>query len=276
MKIFNLLTLFAALLMLPSVSFAQVPGVMNYQAVARDGMGVILANTGLVVKIKIVSGNITGPNEFEETHLVSTNNLGMFTLAIGSGNYVGGNHTSLSNINWAGNTHYMNVQVNLGTGYVDLGTHQLLSVPYAMYAQRATIADSVVNFQTAVPAGGIIMWSGSLVNIPSGWVLCDGTNGTPDLRDRFIMGAGGSHPVGSTGGSASHDHSIPSLSVTGTAHAQTDGNQHTRYAAANGCCGHWVTRDFHDHNVTGTTGGSTTGASNILPPYYSLAYIMKL
>ena len=53
---------------------------------------------------------------------------------------------------------------------------------------------------SAVPAGGIIMWSGSIGSIPSGYYLCDGTNGTPDLRDRFVVGAGSSYAVGNTGG----------------------------------------------------------------------------
>lgn len=52
-----------------------------------------------------------------------------------------------------------------------------------------------------VPPGAIIMWSGSINDIPVGWALCDGSNGTPDLRDRFIVGAGGSYNVGNTGGS---------------------------------------------------------------------------
>jgi len=52
----------------------------------------------------------------------------------------------------------------------------------------------------AIPTGGIILWSGSTGSVPSGWLLCDGTNGTPDLRDYFIVGAGNSFAVGNTGG----------------------------------------------------------------------------
>jgi len=53
---------------------------------------------------------------------------------------------------------------------------------------------------TAVPTGGIIAWSGSIGSIPSGYVLCNGSNGTPDLRDRFLVGSGTSYSVGSNGG----------------------------------------------------------------------------
>lgn len=55
-----------------------------------------------------------------------------------------------------------------------------------------------------VPAGIITMWSGSSNNIPTGWALCNGQNGTPDLRDKFLVGAGNTYQVGATGGNASH------------------------------------------------------------------------
>ena len=68
-----------------------------------------------------------------------------------------------------------------------------------------------------MPAGGIIMWSGSESNIPSGWALCNGQNGTPDLRDRFIIGAGSTHRAGTTGGNASvqlSENNLPAHSHT--------------------------------------------------------------
>jgi len=59
---------------------------------------------------------------------------------------------------------------------------------------------SSVAAASAVPAGGIIAWSGSIGSIPTGYVICNGSNGTPDLRDRFIVGAGNTYSVGNTGG----------------------------------------------------------------------------
>lgn len=68
-----------------------------------------------------------------------------------------------------------------------------------------------------IPIGGIIQWSGSIASIPSNFALCDGNNGTPDLTDRFIMGAGGSRAPGVTGGSEIHSHTISvDVSVAGT------------------------------------------------------------
>ena len=84
-----------------------------------------------------------------------------------------------------------------------------------------------------LPSGCILIWSGSTGSIPSGYVLCDGTNGTPDLRNSFVLGAGNSYTVGQTGGSTdsivvSHTHTA--LSVTDPGHTHT---------LANGCL-HWI------------------------------------
>ena len=70
-----------------------------------------------------------------------------------------------------------------------------------------------VNFlkSSDIPSGIITMWSGTTTNIPFGWLLCNGLNGTPDLRDRFIVGAGNGYNVGTTGGEAAHTLSITEL-----------------------------------------------------------------
>ena len=110
-----------------------------------------------------------------------------------------------------------------------------------------------------VPPGGIIIWSGSLVNIPNGFVLCDGNNGTPDLRDRFIVGAGDSYAPGAVGGALTHTHSFTS---DGHFHSLPGGTD-----IASGAVFDWVT--------TTKTDTGDTDPTNHLPPYYSLAYIMK-
>lgn len=63
---------------------------------------------------------------------------------------------------------------------------------------------SAIGGIVTVPAGVIAMWSGATTNIPAGWVLCNGANGTPDLRNRMVIGAGGNYAVGATGGATSH------------------------------------------------------------------------
>ena len=118
-----------------------------------------------------------------------------------------------------------------------------------------------------VPVGGIIMWSGATNNIPSGWALCDGNNGTPNLQDKFIVGAGSSYAVDATGGSAD---------ATLVSHTHNLLYNHGSFGGSSGA----VTPRSGNSPVTpgisgrvSTEGSSATNAN--LPPYYALAYIMK-
>ena len=119
-------------------SYSQAPQGFNYQAVARDGDNAVLANTTLDVKIGLIQGSETGTLIWEEIHSVTTNDLGLFTLIIGdtTATYNGGTAATFADINWALGSYYMKVQVNDGTGYIDMGSAELLSVPYALYAEE--------------------------------------------------------------------------------------------------------------------------------------------
>lgn len=111
----------------------------------------------------------------------------------------------------------------------------------------------------ALPRGVIVEWFGSIASIPSGWVLCNGANGTPDLRDRFVVGAGSTYSVDDTGGAVNHTHTFT-----------TDGHFHT-LPAGSGMPGGPNIDDTTQPSVD--TGTTENGSS--LPPYHSLAYIMK-
>lgn len=101
-----------------------------------------------------------------------------------------------------------------------------------------------------VPVGGIIMYSGSATLIPSGWQLCDGTFGTPDLRDKFVIGAGNTYAVAATGGSnANHTHS---LSVSGTS-GEAGGHSHTVTPAAHAAGNTNASTDSHTHSFADTS-----------------------
>jgi hypothetical protein len=134
-----------------------------------------------------------------------------------------------------------------------------------------------------IPSGMIMIWSGSVGSIPTGWTLCNGSNSTPDLRDKFVIGAGTSYAVGGTGGSkdavvVSHTHTA---TVTDPGHNHTITPAATGYnsAVSSGGPQALLTGSSTSTNTTGiTVANSTTGVSGTnanLPPYYALCYIMK-
>ena len=130
---------------------------------------------------------------------------------------------------------------------------------------------------SGIPTGGIIMWSGATSAIPSGWVLCDGQNSTPDLRNKFIVGANDStgdtsYPgvsVGATGGQADAivpNHTHPTT-FDGKKYFPGGGSTSVSFGGAGG-----YPADVF--SMSNPTNGETLTNKN-LPPYYALAYIMK-
>lgn len=108
--------------------------------------------------------------------------------------------------------------------------------------------------------GLIVIWFGAIADIPEGWVICDGTNNTPNLTNRFIVGAGDTYDVDDIGGDESHFHSFT-----------TDGHYHSLPGGSDIQAG--TNRDLDTTVETDT--GVTVPADNF-PPYRSLAYIMKV
>lgn len=192
----------------------------------------------------------------------------------------------------------------------------------------SALTDAFNDIPPSIPSGIITMWSGSIATIPPGWNLCDGTNGTPDLRNRFVVGAGSSYGVGDAGGSnevtlssaqmPSHSHGGGSLAVgsggghshgSGTLSTNTAGSHTHTYSRmatssvikfwsddtpANGVItstvdtsssgshshslsGSTSAAGDHSHSLSGSTASQGGGAAHEnRPPYYALAYIMKL
>ncbi|CAN5807477.1 hypothetical protein BH11BAC7_BH11BAC7_12850 [soil metagenome] len=113
--------------------FAQAPPQgINYQAVARNSSGTELANTSLTVRLGIYSDAAATVLAYEETHTVVTNAFGLFNVIIGQGTQTSAG--AFNTILWANSAYYMKVEINGGTGFTDMGTTQLMSVPYALYA----------------------------------------------------------------------------------------------------------------------------------------------
>lgn len=139
------------------------------------------------------------------------------------------------------------------------------------------------------PSGGIIIWSGAADNIPSGWALCNGQNGTPDLRDKFVLGAGTSHAIGSKGGEEtvtltieqmpSHNHGQMIMMDEATGIGL--GYQVKLSTVSSGGVEGYVAPRATKHVTNSsdyirTQNRGTFSPHNNMPPYYALCYIMKL
>jgi hypothetical protein len=113
------------------------PQGINYQAVARDNQGTIIANQQMIVQVQILDPTLAV--EYEETHgAITTNQFGLFNLVIGQGTPTGnGSSPTFPGINWGSGNHYVNIRVDLGSGLINMGTMQLWSVPYALCSAQA-------------------------------------------------------------------------------------------------------------------------------------------
>ena len=403
------------LLLLAVVSYAQAPQLLNYQAVVRNTTGQPVTSGNVKLRFSIHDGTSTGTVVFTEVQTLVPNQFGLVTASIGAVS------NNLATVNWGGGAKHLQVEVDIagGSNFTDMGTTQLLSVPYALYAANSapgpqgpqgvtgpqgvagtagavgaqgptgptgdagqpgaqgpqgvagtngqdgavgatgptgaqglqgaqgvagatgdtgpqgaqgiqgmagavgatgptgdagpTGAQGLQGVQgiqgpqgvpgtnASIPTGVIVMWSGALANVPSGWALCDGTNGTPNLFDRFILSVpnnvtnpgvmGGTHSYtlttaqlpphshtgsGTTSTDGSHTHTMPGY------HLYSPGNQipwynwsnsgqqanNTNTTSADGA---------HAHSFSFTT-SNTGGGSGIdnRPAYYTLAFIMKL
>lgn len=218
-------------------------------------------------------------------------------------------------------------------GVLTAAFNTLDSTVAAFNSRLLSVEGIVVSLEEAIALGIIVVWSGLVTAIPTNWILCNGTNGTPDLRDRFIVGAGGAYGVNTVGGTTSHSHFINGISADtsltvdqlpshghglsigahshdflmfwgGGAGGQTDsfdfgegkgavaaeggqellGGARRRIANTNGI-GEQIIQSTNIGGTASNTGSNaghnhgvnlpTDGVLN-LPPYYALAYIMKI
>jgi hypothetical protein len=133
-----LFVLILTLLTPPGFGQGSVPVGINYQAVARDNSGKELISKNIDVKFSILSGSPLGTLEYQELHSnVITSKFGVFSLVIGKGVPTGGTVGSLAQVNWSQALHYLKVEVKFDNVFIEMGTMQFLSVPYALYAQKS-------------------------------------------------------------------------------------------------------------------------------------------
>lgn len=165
-------TLFTSILLVITFYIsAQVPQQISYQAVARNSSGQVIQNQTIGVKLDLRQGSSSGTIVFSETHSKTTNQLGLFTLGIGSVSTA-----AFSSINWENGPYFLEVSIdpNGGSSYTSMGTQQLLSVPYALYAKNA---------------GGVNLNAGNGISINSGTITNTAPNQTVNISGSGVTGS---------------------------------------------------------------------------------------
>ena len=149
-KLFTLLALIAT-----TAIFAQAPQGFNYQATVRNSSGALLVNQNVYFRFNVMLNSQTSVPIFTETHYVPTDDLGQVNCTIGQGTATIG---TFSTINWGTGNYFLGIELNTGSGYVAMGTTQLLSVPYALFAQTSgTTLTSNQDLQSVLNTGNFAL-----------------------------------------------------------------------------------------------------------------------
>jgi len=127
-------------LAISAVVFSQAPQSIPYQAIIRNTDGSTMANAAVTITFKIHDNSATGTVGYEETHATITNAQGLVSLNVGGGTAMTG---TFSGIQWGTGSKFLQVLMNAGNGVIDLGTQQMMSVPYALYAEDVNVRVSV-------------------------------------------------------------------------------------------------------------------------------------
>jgi hypothetical protein len=181
--------------LLGTKAHAQAPDGINYQAVIRNFSNTLVANTTIAIRIQIKQTSASGTIVFQERHSVTTSPLGVVNLVIGQGTLLGGN---FSTINWATGPYFVSLGVSFtnGSTYLDYGSQQLMSVPYALYAKNSGNQLNQWRYGTTVPAAALGTLGDFYLNMTDGNVYYK-TNPTTWLLTGNITGPAGA--AGATG-----------------------------------------------------------------------------
>ena len=286
----------------------------NTSLVRRRGSGLlIMALVGAAV-VGVTSLSLAKANS------IAINALGSNKIAMQAQQYALAKSELIRSANYSGLTAQSKQDIQNSNGFQDEvvvgaetdvdATTKKKDVTVRVYKKGETLPRSSVivtrynkSMDSSLPSGSIIPWYGNLGSIPNGFRLCDGSNGTPDLRDRFIVGAGNSYGLSAVGGAShvqlswnempSHAHTRGTMNITGTTATSNDLNSYPHVFTgafywyyndgsarnANDHDGRSVARIGFDASRTWTGETSYAGsnwAHENRPPYYALYYIMKV
>lgn len=265
-------------------------GAIPYQTAANTtamlGLGasgtVLTAQAGGIVWQTIAQESLTKGSYLNMINTATSGSLSLF-----DGNIPATISVDATSANTASKVVARDSSGNFSATMITSGVTLLANPTSAMHAVTKQYAD------TTIPVGLISLWYGSVVGIPGGWALCNGSNGTPDLRNRFVVGAGSTYAVGAIGGTkdavvVSHSHAI--TGSTSTVDLEHNHNEAMSYPSGGSITAARVNSSgdppvtggmnqnrFHNHTITATaTTEGVSGTDQNLPPYYALCYIMKL
>jgi hypothetical protein len=135
MKQFVLLSFIVICLISTFKVYSQSPGKINFQSILRNTTGEIVSNKAVSIRMSIIRGTINGTSVYVETHVKTTDISGLISIKLGSGTVING---IFGDIEWGSASHFIQLEVdfNGGSNYVVVGTQELISVPYALYANK--------------------------------------------------------------------------------------------------------------------------------------------
>ena len=220
-NIFNKIFLISLCTAASLASFAQAPQKFNYQGIARDAKGNPLVNQQIQIKLSILPAADATIADYEETQLIRTNEFGLYALQVGNGTAVKG---EMKNVQWETGNTYIKVAIDPagGDNYMEIGTTQLLSVPYAMYANKAGSTVKSGNGTSNDPTihvPGFDYW-GEGGNILFGGEVFGSDAASPQPQVNFIQGGVNAGFLGN-GGNVAFGQSTMAPTATTTSNGNT-------------------------------------------------------
>ncbi|MBQ3834526.1 MAG: hypothetical protein II816_03320 [Elusimicrobia bacterium] len=275
------LILLGILLLINGISFCAVPNEIRYNGKIKEYKEAVTGTRN--INFRIYPTKTGGTAVWEQTYNSVQISSGIFSVTLAP-----------ETVDWRNKDYYIEMEVG---GKKLSPREKITAVPYSIHSATSesgnvtatgeysvtvgTEKKLIVNSDGVkevkgtteyymVPKGGIIIWSGSVTDIPAGWVLCDGTNGTPDLRGRFVLGYDGTaYNVGDTGGEATHTLTITEMPSHNHVYYTGKGENTVR----SGYPANAETGTIYQTLTTNSAGGGQP--HNNMPPYYVLCYIMK-